>query len=260
MNSVAAHDPNPIFVSTTMLKLQYTLDTLVTSALSETPYSGVALGNINNLLMVGLLAPQVSLKTLVNHHDPYDTSIRINAQIGALVKNFAAKHGHTLKSAVNQLILSGLALEGLIPQNQVIYVPKGPTSELGLEQVKALRDVAFNRLYVKTPKLTRGRPAGRGRQYTLNLPAKLVSWLAEYHGNAGQLVERVMYNLLLSDVEFTDLRPILPAFDDVSKRKIIMNLQPWQEELLQRDMAHMGGNVSLSFLRLLQTARNCEAI
>lgn len=249
------YDPNPILLNAERKNLAYSLRDIVRQSLNKKTISGEPLDNLHNLLMIGLLAPKVSLKTWADKHDEFGTNIRINPQVAALVKNFTSKNGHSIKSAINQLVLSGLAIEGLIPPNEVVYMPRGPISELGLEQVKALRDEAFNRLYVKKSKATRGRPKGHGKQYTFSLPLKVVAWLNEFHGQCGQLVERVMYNLLLSDVEFADLRPILPPFEDVKKKMVIMHLQPWQEELLQRDMAHMGGNVSLSFLRLLETAK-----
>lgn len=257
MDTNLSPDKYPIRISNKRLNLRHNLSQrLAEYGAKPSRTTGERMSSFNDLIMIGLLAPEkVSLKVLGAELDAPSPVVTLPTALSALVQNYAEKHGHSLKSAVHQLVLSGLNVEGFLPKNEVIYVPQGPTFELGLEHLKAMRDKAFNRLYIKKEFERRGRPVGSGKQYTVYLPLTLVKWLVDFHGNYSQLVERTMYNLLITPQTFVDMRPILADSANLKTKSMTVRLQPWQEELLYNDMEHMGGNVSLSFMRLLQTAR-----
>ena len=249
---------NPLLVPTKSVGFSMSLSHVLNQIIGKekSPVSGLVYEHISDVVMAGLLSPdKVSLKTLTPEIASKPTTIKLNPQLSALVLNYAAKHGYNNKSALNQLLLTGLHLEGFIDPNTVVKLPKGPTFELGLEHLEALRHKAQDHLDNKKPKVGRGRPEGRGKQCSLHLPESIISWLDEYHGRAGKMVERSMLNLLLEEAEWADLRPILPPIESTPNKQIVMHLQPWQMELIENDMAHTGGSLSLSFLRLLQTAR-----
>ncbi len=249
---------NPLLIPSKPQAFSHNLNHVLSQIIGkvQSPVSGLAFEHISDVVMTGLLAPdKVSLKTLSPELTSKTATVRLPAEVSGMVLNYAAKHGYSNKSALNQLLLTGLNVEGLLVQKDVIMLPKSPTSELGLEHLEALKHMALDHLDSKKTKTGRGRPEGRGKQCSLHLPQSVVSWLEDYHGRAGKMVERTMLNLLLEEHEWADLRPILPPIESAPNVQISLHFQPWQMELIENDMAHTGGSLSLSFLRLLAASR-----
>ena len=249
---------NPILIPSKPQAFTHNLSHVLSQIIGKekSPVSGLIYEHISDVVMAGLLSPEkVSLKTLTPELTSKSATVRLPAEISGLVLNYAAKHGYNNKSALNQLLLTGLHLEGFIDPKTVVKLPKGPTFELGLEHLETLRHMAQDHLDSKKSKIGRGRPEGRGIQCGVHLPTSIISWLDEYHGRAGKMVERSMLNLLIEEPEWADMRPILPPMESTPNTQITLHVQPWQMELIENDMAHTGGSLSLSFLRLLQASR-----
>lgn len=171
------------------------------------------------------------------------------------IVDYANQYGLTLKAAMDQLLLQGLARAGYLGGKYVQVVPQSLGLGVTPEQLQALTD---KRLTGEVEQ-GRGRPKGAGTRVTLNLPAPIRERLSRYGRQRTNLVEQWFVDYLTERPSFQDISCWYSAAGDhpVGWAPMQLSFKDWQLELIREGISHFDSGTSLAFVQIVLALGKC---